>query len=136
MHPELDHDKLEKMQQSKDESKSSLSKLWSGFKSGLKSAASGLKHMKNYVLGESSKQEPSLSMYLDDYFKLLTGTTPLNSTTPVEIVYDIVYIFQSLYKYYFYFDGMSHLVFREDIKKVCNYVNNASCTQLCFGSYS
>ena len=123
MHPELDHDKIKKIQQSKEESKSSLSKFWSGLKS-------GFKQVKNYVLGESSKQEPSLVVYLDDHFKLLTGKTPLDGTNPIEVVHEVVYIFQSLCKYYFHFDGYSRSVVNSEIKKVC--VNNAICTQFCF----
>ena len=114
MHPELDQDKIKKkMQQSKDESKSSLSKFWSGLKS-------GFKQVKNYVLGESNKQELSLIVYLDDHFKLFTGKIPLDNMNPIEVVSEIVYIFQSLQKYYFHFDGCSRSVFNDDIKKVCS----------------
>ena len=125
MHPELDHDKIKKIQQSKEESKSSLSKLWSGLKS-------GFKHMKNYVLGESNKQELSLMVYLNDHFNLLTGKIPLDSTNPIEVVNEILYIFQSLCKYYFHYDGHSRSVGNNEIKKVCMYINNAGCTQFCF----
>ena len=113
MHPELDHDKIKKIQQSKEESKSSFSKFWSGLKS-------GFKQVKNYVLGESNKQEPSLIVYLDHHFKLLTGKVPLDDINPIEVVSEIVYIFQSLLKYYLHYDGYPRSVFNDDIKKVCS----------------
>ena len=111
MHPELDSEKIKKMEQSKDESKSSLSKLWSSFKS-------GFKQMRSYVFGENVKEVPSLSVYLDDHFKLLAGKISLSGTDPNEVIKEIVYIYQSLYKYYLHYDGMSHLVQKDGIKKV------------------
>ena len=125
MHPELDVEKIKKLQQSKEESKSSLSKFWSVVKS-------GFKHVKNYVFGESNKQEVSLSVYLDFSFKLLTGIISLNDTHPIEVVDDIVYIFQSLHKYCFHSDGYPHPVPADNIKRVCSIVINASCAQICF----
>lgn len=124
MHPELDHDKIEKIQQLKEEPKSSLLKFWSGLKSGFKSK---YKQMKNYVFGESNKEEPSLSVYMNNHLILLTGKIPLNGTNPIEVVNEIVYIYQSLYKYYFHFDGYSHLVSRDDIKKVGVCIMLHSC---------
>ena len=78
--------------------------------------------MKSYVLGESDKQVPSLHVYLDEHFKVLTGKVPLNDTNPIEVVMEIVYIYQSLYKYYLHYDGMSHIVWKDNIKQVCTYV--------------
>lgn len=111
MHPELDHEKIKKLQQSKEEPKSTIIKFFNTF-------ISGFKQVKNYVFGESNKQVPSLSIYLNKYLKLLTGKTLLNDTNPMEVVVEIVYIFQSLHKYHLHYDSTSQSLSKDDIKKV------------------
>ena len=113
MHPQLDHDKLKQLQ-SKEGSKLSL---WSSF-------TRIFSKIKNYVIpsGEDeTKYSPpfALRIYLSVHHKILTGKA-YTSKSPTEIIADIIYIFNSLYKAYLQIDNNCRSLPNScDIQKVC-----------------
>ena len=113
MYPQLNDKKLRELQQSKEESKQSLWKSFTGMFSKLK----------NYFVssGEShSKHLPpfALRVYLFKYHEMLTGKLPIHKS-PVEVFADIIYVFNSLYKASLHIDNSSrYWPDYDDIRKV------------------
>lgn len=99
MHPELNHNKLKELQQSKEESKQSLWKSFTGM----------LSKIKNFVVPSEDEVETkyfhalALRVYLSNHHRILTGKVHTKKS-PVEIITDIIYRFNSLYKSYFHID--------------------------------
>ena len=114
MLPQFDHDKLKQLQ-SKEGSKHSLWSSFTGFFS---------KIFKNYIIPSSedeTKHSPALALriYLSEHHKMLTGKV-YASKSPIEVIADIIYIFNSLYKTYLQIDNNSRLLPNShDIQKVC-----------------
>ena len=111
MHPQLNHNKLKQFQ-SKEGSKPSL---WSSF-TGI------LSKIKEYISssseGEGKYLPPlALRMYLSEHHNFLTGKRCENKS-PIEIIADIIYIFNSLYKTFLQIDFNSWPFPRNDIQKV------------------
>ena len=115
MHPQLNCDKLKQLQ-SKEGSKHSL---WS-------SVTGIFSKIKNYVIpsseGETKYLSPlALRIYLSEHHKILTGKV-CTSKSPTEVITDIIYIFNSLYKIYLQIDNSCRLLpNKSDIQKVCIY---------------
>ena len=113
MYPQLNHSKLRELQQSKEESKQSLWRSITGMFSKLK----------KYIVpsGEShSKQLPALALkfYLSKHHGILTGKLPIHKS-PVAVIADIIYVFNSLYKACLYIDYSSrYSPNNDDIQKV------------------
>ena len=113
IYPQLNRNKLRELQQSKEESKQSL---W-------RSITGVFSKLKNFIVssGEShSKQLPSLALkvYLSRHHGILTGKFPIHKS-PVGVIADIVYVFNSLYKACLHIDYNSrYLPNRDDIQKV------------------
>ena len=114
MYPQLNDNKLRELQQSKEESKQSLWKSFTGMFS----------KQKNYFVssGEShTKHSPSfaLRVYLFKYHEMLTGKLPIHKS-PVGIFTDIIYVFNSLLKASLHIDNSSQYWPNGDnIQKVC-----------------
>ena len=112
MRPQLNHDKLKRLQ-SKEGSKHSL---WSSF-------GGMLSKIKNYVIPSSedeTKYSPGLALriYLSEHHKILTGKL-CTSNSPIEIIANITCIFNSLYKTYLQIDNNYRLLpNKSDIQKV------------------
>ena len=93
MHPELNHNKLKELQQSNEESKQSLWKSITGLFS----------KIKNYVVPSGDEVETkyfsgrALRIYLSKHHRILTGKVHTKKS-PVEIITDIIYMFNSLYQ--------------------------------------
>lgn len=112
MYPQLDHNKMKELQ-SKEESKHSS---WSF--TGI------LSKIKSYMV-PSGEVKPkylhaplALRIYLANHQRFLTGKVDLNKN-PVEVIMDIVYIFNSLYKAYLHIDDNCRLLpNNSDIQKV------------------
>ena len=109
MNPELDHTKLKEFQ-SKEEPKQSFFHKW-------------FSKLKSYVIpsdkGET-KHLPALAVYLDKYHKMLTGRILCKS--PIEIITDIIHIFNSLYHSFFDIDKSSRQAPNcSDVQKVSAY---------------
>ena len=113
MHPQLNRDKLKQLQ-SKEGSKPSL---WISF-------TEILSKLKNYVIPSSedeTKYSPPLALriYLSKHRKILTGKAH-TSENPAEVIADIIYIFNSLYKTYLHIDNDCRFLPNNcDIQKVC-----------------
>ena len=113
MHPQFDHDKLKQLQ-SKEGSKHSL---WS-------SLTGIISKIKNYIIPSSedeTKHSPALALriYLSEHHKILTGIV-YTSKSPIEVIVDIIYIFNSLYKAYLQIDNNPRLLPNShDVQKVC-----------------
>lgn len=113
MYPQLNRNKLRELQQSKEESKQSLWKSITGMFS----------KIKNYIVpsgASHSKQLPSLALkvYLSKHHEILTGKLPIHKS-PVEVIADIIYVFNSLYKACLYIDYSScYSPNNNDIQKV------------------
>ena len=113
MHPQLNRDKLKQLQ-SKEGSKHSL---WS-------SVTGIFSKIKNYIIPSSedeTKFPPPLALriYLSKYHKILIGKVCTSKST-TEVITDIIYIFNSLYKAYLQIDSSSRsLPNSHDIQKVC-----------------
>ena len=117
MYPQLNHSKLRELQQSKEELKQSLWKSFTGIFSKLKnvfvsSGESDSKHMHLPTL--------ALRVYLSKHQRILTGKISINeSPTDSEVITDIIYIFNSLYKGYLQIDNACRLLPNSDnIQKV------------------
>ena len=99
MHPELDYDKLKQLQ-SQEESKPSLWKTLTGWVSkkiaGL-TTSSGETNVKSF---------PVVKIFLSTYYDVLTGRKPFRGS-PITIMNDIIYIFNSLFKGFYHYD-VSH----------------------------
>ena len=104
MHPELDYSKL-KESQTKQESKSSWWKSFTGWVS---------KKISNFTTpsGEPVRSFPIVNAFLSTYYDILTGRRPF-SGSPITILNDIVYIFNSLFKGSYHYNVSSqHHSFR------------------------
>ena len=123
MHPEFDKTKLKEIR-SKEESKSSWLKSLAGSFTGL------LSKLSNYMTtsGEPTvKNVLVVSTYFSKYYKILTGERSTHAQS-TEIINEIVYIYNSLFKGYFCYDGSYRHLQREGnvgIKKVCILYQNS-----------
>ena len=116
MYPQLNHNKLKELQQSKEESKQSLWTSFTGMLSKLKnvfvsSGEDDSKHMHLPTL--------ALRVYLSKHHRILTGKVFIKES-PVEIIADIIDIFNSLHKAYLQIDSNCRaLPNSDDVQKVC-----------------
>ena len=119
MYPQLHPDKLKQLQ-SKEGSKHSI---WSSF-TGLLSKFKNLFIPSNE--GETKYLPPfALRIYLSNHQKCLTGKVHASESpieSPIEVITDIVYVFNSLHRTYLHIDSSCQLLpNRFDIEKVCIY---------------
>ena len=100
MHPELDYNKLKESQElkPKEESKSSL---WKSFTGWVSKKIASFKSS-----GKPIKSFPVVNAFLSTYYNILIGRRPF-SGSPITIMNDIVYIFNSLFKGLYHYDVSS-----------------------------
>ena len=116
MYPQLNHDKLKELQQSREGLKQSIWTSVTGMLSKIKnvfvsSGEDDSKHMHLPTL--------ALRVYLSKHHRILTGKVSINES-PVEIITDIIDIFNSLHKAYLHIDNNCRaLPNSHDIQKVC-----------------
>lgn len=112
MHPDLDHDKL--MLQSKDDSHIFS---WKAFTKGARVLN---KFFKNIVTSSDKSETKQLSVveiYLTPYCNFITGKASFNKN-PLEAIYEIVYIIESLIKDHFFVESNYCHSVSSDAKKV------------------
>ena len=112
MHPEFHPEKLKELQLQREESKSTLRKLFSNIKS-------KISEWKNYIFGEHETPIPSVHIYLAEYYLLLTGKI-YSDIDPCIVLNKIVVIYQSLYRCYFHYDSNSRVINNKAVKEVSN----------------
>ena len=115
MHPDLDYEKLKELQ-SKEESKPSLWKSLTGWvskKIASFTTSSGERNIKPF---------PVLNTFLRTYYDILTGRRPFRGS-PITIMNDIIYIFNSLFKASYHYDvSHRHSYNNPHIKQVCLFI--------------
>jgi len=112
MRPQFVSEKLKEIQQQQESKSSWLQSLVSTVKS-------KLTKLKSYIRGEEDIPIPCIHIYLDYYFKLLTGKVYANKNVdPSTISNTIVAIYHSLHKPYFNYDFGPRIVTINNTKTV------------------
>ena len=109
MHPELDHEKLKRLQ-SKEESQRSWWKSFAGAVTKL------INRMTTFDKIEP-KHLPIVKTYLAQYYKFITGESTMNLNL-VEVADEIMYTVVSLLNNSFYINGISYCSLYSEIKEV------------------